>query len=668
MWLGPRHGRVPHTSRRTCEPPSVSIAAIAVASGVAVASLACRAAASQTQASRRTQGPPRPQPRLPGRPARRQAPRPPHREGRRQTDVRRLRRHRRCGPVDGRCRRRQAAAAIAPRTGSKHATTTRTTRGTPPNYYPGSSAKLLLVAEAQHIDPENFGGVTWSARSWRRGRRRWRAGPVPEPRRHGLQLERDQPVARRTGARQHCRLGWQPSANAVDFLAGQLCDDGGFQNAIRSGRRPLRRRRKKTSTPPATRSRRSSPPATTQDAKTALGWLGQSRRTSGGWTETTGKADANSTALAVEALIAGHRDDAEAMKWLAAPSSDAPARCPARCGEASMASYDVATRPARPPGRRCAGRHVAGRGRQERRASSDAGLGLPQAPQEEVASLDEPASRRAGAGGRPRRPPARPARRRRGPRRRHRSASRSSSTADTLGSNVSTVVRDGEPRRDRRRRPEAAGHTDQFRNDGLICTIDGLPKTGCGDVDDIALLGLLPPRARRRRHGPTAPRAPRRTSRPTPRPRAGSTRRQIADAEERAVLPDLQDQRATPTPTPTHHPTRSRHHPTPQADTITAAAPRACATATPTAAHRRRHHAPPKRDRHRRRRGAAPSAAHLSVDAAPSPSADTCGAASTARPSASRRRVTACRADRRDHRRSSALAVLRRGRDSGDRS
>jgi hypothetical protein len=31
---------------------------------------------------------------------------------------------------------------------------------------------------------------------------------------------------------------------------------------------------------------------------------------------------------------------------------------------------------------------------------------------------------------------------------------------------------------------EAAGHTVTFRSDGLLCTIDGLPRTGCSAVDD----------------------------------------------------------------------------------------------------------------------------------------------------------------------------------------
>ena len=31
---------------------------------------------------------------------------------------------------------------------------------------------------------------------------------------------------------------------------------------------------------------------------------------------------------------------------------------------------------------------------------------------------------------------------------------------------------------------EAGGHTVGFRHDGLVCTIDGLPKTGCAAVDD----------------------------------------------------------------------------------------------------------------------------------------------------------------------------------------
>jgi hypothetical protein len=31
---------------------------------------------------------------------------------------------------------------------------------------------------------------------------------------------------------------------------------------------------------------------------------------------------------------------------------------------------------------------------------------------------------------------------------------------------------------------EAGGHSVSFRNDGLLCTIDGLPKSGCAGVDD----------------------------------------------------------------------------------------------------------------------------------------------------------------------------------------
>ncbi|HTW20689.1 MAG TPA: hypothetical protein VME70_10815 [Mycobacteriales bacterium] len=31
---------------------------------------------------------------------------------------------------------------------------------------------------------------------------------------------------------------------------------------------------------------------------------------------------------------------------------------------------------------------------------------------------------------------------------------------------------------------QAAGHSVGFRSDGLLCTIDGLPKSGCADIDD----------------------------------------------------------------------------------------------------------------------------------------------------------------------------------------
>ncbi len=69
-------------------------------------------------------------------------------------------------------------------------------------------------------------------------------------------------------------------------------------------------------------------------------------------------------------------------------------------------------------------------------------------------------------------------------RRSQRSASRSWSMARSIGSDVSTTcakVPKGATGVDVL---QAGGHTIGFRNDGLVCTIDGLPKSGCAGVDD----------------------------------------------------------------------------------------------------------------------------------------------------------------------------------------
>jgi prenyltransferase beta subunit len=108
-----------------------------------------------------------------------------------------------------------------------------------------------------------------------------------------------------------------PSSDAVDFLAGQQCSDGAFQVAIRTD----------LGTDCATSDEDVDTTAYAIQAllaaghhggvSDALAWLASVENHNGGWGEGAGdKSDANSTALAIEALIAAHRSDAAPLTWL----------------------------------------------------------------------------------------------------------------------------------------------------------------------------------------------------------------------------------------------------------------------------------------------------------------------------------------------------------------
>ena len=183
--------------------------------------------------------------------------------------------------------------------------------GSMPNIYPGSAAKLLLVAEAQHVNPQSFGSLDLiGAIVGDEGAGGASPGEYQNPGdlTYGSSVL-DQSLAVLALANTVDTAG-QPSANAVAFLAGQQCTDGAFQIAIRAN----------TSTDCA---------ATDEDVDTtayaiqalvaaghrgsvatALHWLGTVRNSDGGWGETKGaKSEANSTAIVLEALVASHQSD-----------------------------------------------------------------------------------------------------------------------------------------------------------------------------------------------------------------------------------------------------------------------------------------------------------------------------------------------------------------------
>jgi hypothetical protein len=167
---------------------------------------------------------------------------------------------------------------------------------------------------------------------------------------------------------------------------------------------------------------------------------------------------------------------------------------------------------------------------------------------------------------------------------------------------------------------QAAGHRVTFRNDGLLCTIDGLPKTGCADIDDTHYWAYF--------H-----RAPGKT-RWTYSTEGSSTYQPVNDSTEGWVydngsartpenIPYSQictseppKTTPTPAPAPTHH-QRPQSSSTPSA--ATSAKPSHSATATPS--HSSRHH-------HRKPAGTL-SATHLPTPSdSPSSAALTGGAPS----------------------------------------
>ncbi|MGN6473212.1 MAG: prenyltransferase/squalene oxidase repeat-containing protein [Mycobacteriales bacterium] len=215
--------------------------------------------------------------------------------------------------------------------------------GTAPNIYPGSAAKLLLVAEAQHVNPQNFGGIDLvGAIVGTEGGGSAPAGEYQNPSDTTYSASvLVQSLAVLALANSSSTAG--PSTNAVSFLAGQQCVDGAFQVAIRTD----------TCVDCATSDNDVDTTAYAVQALLAAGehsvansaakWLVSAENSDGGWSETPGAAsDANSTALAVEALVATHRGVGAGFKWLLSHQEGCKAKAGRRGAVVLSASKYVA--------------------------------------------------------------------------------------------------------------------------------------------------------------------------------------------------------------------------------------------------------------------------------------------------------------------------------------
>ena len=184
--------------------------------------------------------------------------------------------------------------------------------GTAPNYYPGSLAKLLLVAEAQHVDVHDFGGIDLVA------------ALQGEENQDGLYDDPDEQYGYESPLTQALALialshtgtvSDTPHGKPVQWLLGQQCDDGGFATAT-------------ASTPAATCTDVDTTAYATQALLTAgssaaadhaLAWLHKHHNKDGGWgLDPDGKpmSNANSTAVVAQALLQNGGAARAALTWL----------------------------------------------------------------------------------------------------------------------------------------------------------------------------------------------------------------------------------------------------------------------------------------------------------------------------------------------------------------
>lgn len=191
--------------------------------------------------------------------------------------------------------------------------------GTTPNIYPGSAAKLLLVAEAQHVNPQSFGGINLvGAIGGTEGGGGAPAGEYQNPSDTTYSASvLVQSLAVLALANSTGTAG--PSTNAVNFLAGQQCTDNAFQVAIRADTSVDCKTSDDDVDTTAYAIQALLATGEHAVADTAAAWLSSVERPDGGWGEAPGAtSDANSTALAVEALVALHRGVGAGFKWLLA--------------------------------------------------------------------------------------------------------------------------------------------------------------------------------------------------------------------------------------------------------------------------------------------------------------------------------------------------------------
>jgi hypothetical protein len=203
--------------------------------------------------------------------------------------------------------------------------------GTAPNYYPGSLAKLLLVAEAQHVDIHDFGGIDLVAAL--EGEEN-QDGLYDDPdAQYGYESPLTQALAiialSHTGSPADA-----PHGKPVQWLVGQQCGDGGFATAT-------------ADTPAATcndvdttafAAQALLTAGSTTAAHDAIAWLRKHHNKDGGWgLDQDGKpmSNANSTAVVAQAMLQNGGTARAALRWL----TDHQVKCGAKKARRGAVRY-----------------------------------------------------------------------------------------------------------------------------------------------------------------------------------------------------------------------------------------------------------------------------------------------------------------------------------------
>jgi hypothetical protein len=185
--------------------------------------------------------------------------------------------------------------------------------GTAPNYYPGSLAKLLLVAEAQHVDIHDFGGIDLVAALQDEENQ---DGLYDDPdAQYGYESPLTQALAiialSHTGTTSDA-----PHGKPVKWLVGQQCGDGGFATATADT--PAAKCTDVDTTAYAAQALLTA--GSSAAAHDAIAWLRKHRNDDGGWgLDLDGKPDsnANSAAVVAQALLQNGNTARGALHWIA---------------------------------------------------------------------------------------------------------------------------------------------------------------------------------------------------------------------------------------------------------------------------------------------------------------------------------------------------------------
>lgn len=184
------------------------------------------------------------------------------------------------------------------------------------NYSPGAIGKLMLVAEAQHKSVKNFGGVNLVAalasiegvRGAQPGEYQQNPAGSSDSFIYYSTVGQALPILALADS---SATAGQPDAAAVSFLVAQQCSDGGFATQLMTD--PAAACAAGEDVDSTAYAAQALLAAGSSASQAALRWLVKHENSDGGF----GKpANANSTAIALEALLAGHRNVHAADGWL----------------------------------------------------------------------------------------------------------------------------------------------------------------------------------------------------------------------------------------------------------------------------------------------------------------------------------------------------------------